>query len=81
MESGCDGWYSGIGTAAVLLQYLQGERVGFYLAVSPLHLPRLAKVVESLVRHQETKTSSSLLSSRERYSRFHWTLLPLRMDA
>ena len=26
-----------------------------------------------------TSTSSSLLSSKGRYSRFHWTLLPLRV--
>ncbi len=36
-----------------MLQHLQGEGVGFYLAVPSLHLPRLAEVVEGLVRHQE----------------------------
>ena len=38
---------------AVLLQYLARECVGFYLAVPSLHLLRLAKIVESLMRHQE----------------------------
>ena len=38
---------------AIVLQHLQGEGVGFYLAAPSLHLPSLAKVVESLVRYQE----------------------------
>src|ERR687894_3154351 len=38
---------------AIPLQHLQREGVGLYLAVSSTHLPRLSKVVESLVRHQE----------------------------
>jgi hypothetical protein len=38
---------------AIVLQHLQGEGIGFYLAVPSLHLPRLTKVVESLVRYQE----------------------------
>jgi len=37
----------------IVLQHLQGEGVGFYLAVPSLHLSRLAKIVESLVRYQE----------------------------
>jgi len=38
---------------AVLLQPLQGEGVGFYLAVPSGHLPCLAQEVEGFVRHQE----------------------------
>ena len=66
---------------AVQLQHLEGEGVGLYLAVSSFHLPRLAEVVEGLVGHKNTKTSSSLLSSRGRYNRLHWTLLPSRVAA
>ena len=43
----------GASTLAVLLQYLQGEGVGFYLSVPSLHLLRLAKIVESLMHYQE----------------------------
>ena len=39
--------------AAIVLQHLQGEGVGFYLPVPSLHVPSLAKLVESLVRYQE----------------------------
>jgi hypothetical protein len=39
--------------AAIVLQQLQGEGVGFYLPVPSLHLPGLAQIVESLVRYQE----------------------------
>jgi len=38
---------------AIVLQHLQGEGLGFYLPVPSLYLPRLAQVVESLVRYQE----------------------------
>jgi hypothetical protein len=38
---------------AVLLQYIEGEGVGLYFAVSSLHLLRLAKIVEGLVCDQE----------------------------
>jgi hypothetical protein len=43
----------GISPFAVMLQYLQDEGVGFYLAMPSRHLPGLAKVVEGLMRHQE----------------------------
>jgi hypothetical protein len=39
--------------ATVLLQRLQGEGVGFYLAVPAIHLFGPAKIVKSLVCHQE----------------------------
>lgn len=40
-----------LGLVAVPLQHLQGEGVGFYLAVASCHLPCLAEVVEGLVGH------------------------------
>src|SRR5215213_1477305 len=46
-------WYGGLRPAAVPLQHLQGEGVGLYLAMSCPHLPRLAEIMEGLVRHQE----------------------------
>jgi hypothetical protein len=45
--------WPGIRFLAVLLQDPQGKGVGLYLAVSSFHLPRPAKLVEGLVRHQE----------------------------
>jgi hypothetical protein len=46
-------WHDDVRPVAILLQHLQGKGVGFYLAVSSFHLPRLAKIVESLMRSQE----------------------------
>jgi hypothetical protein len=67
----------GVRPIAIVLQHLKGEGVGFYLAVPSLHPPRLAEVVKKrLVRHKNTRTSSSLPCSRGRYSRFHWTRCP-----
>src|SRR5215212_447604 len=45
--------YPGVRPVAVLLQYIEGEGVGLYFAVSSLHLLRLAKIVEGLVCDQE----------------------------
>src|SRR3712207_3656487 len=47
------GGHGDVQPVAVPLQHLQGEGVGLYLAVSSFHLPRLAEVVEGLVRYQE----------------------------
>src|SRR5918997_3371994 len=47
------GGYGDARHVVIALQHLQGEGVGLYLAVPSFHLPRLAEVVEGLVRHQE----------------------------
>src|SRR5215212_9176403 len=49
----CVGGCGGHRLVAIVLQHLEGEGVGLYLAVSSFHLPHLTEVVESLVRYQE----------------------------